>query len=493
MLLPYFRDTDTTSLNLTSRFNTKVNLSDTLNMLAPYLRKADTTSMLLPYFRDTDTTSLNLTSRFNTKVNLSDTLNMLAPYLRKADTTSMLLPYFRDTDTTSLNLTSRFNTKVNLSDTLNMLAPYLRKADTTSMLLPYFRDADTSLLNLTSRFAAKQNTLNGTGFIKASGTNITYDNSSYLRTGLADSTYLPLTGGTLTGALNVSAAGVPLTVNSTNSNTYKFNLSSSGVVNSYFGSNNVRLFSIADKNVNELFFIDTLGKVSVNATGVPININSINNNFYKLSFSNINSGAITSYLGSDASKSLSIANNLANEVAYITYLGDAAFNGNITEGGNNVLTSADTTTMLAPYIESGDTATMLNPYWRSGKFSGTLPIANGGTNSSSASNARSNLNVDYVFLPITNGTLIQVNTNRVFIVNTGGSLTTQIDLTTDLTAGRTFMVKNLASGTIVSTASNVIPLNGASAGTAILGAGNATPQWCTLVCDGTNWHIIQIN
>jgi len=55
-------------------------------------------------------------------------------------------------------------------------------------------------------FNGKQNTLNGTGFVKASGTNITYDNSSYLRTGLADSTYLKLTGGTLTGALTGTTA-----------------------------------------------------------------------------------------------------------------------------------------------------------------------------------------------------------------------------------------------------------------------------------------------
>jgi hypothetical protein len=75
-------------------------------------------------------------------------------------------------------------------------------SDTTSMLLPYFKKSDTTSLNLVSRFAAKQNLLNGTGFVKASGTNITYDNSSYLRTGLADSTYLKLTGGTLTGALS---------------------------------------------------------------------------------------------------------------------------------------------------------------------------------------------------------------------------------------------------------------------------------------------------
>ena len=41
-------------------------------------------------------------------------------------------------------------------------------------------------------FNSKQNALNGTGFVKALGTSISYDNTSYL----------PLTGGTLTGALS---------------------------------------------------------------------------------------------------------------------------------------------------------------------------------------------------------------------------------------------------------------------------------------------------
>ena len=49
-------------------------------------------------------------------------------------------------------------------------------------------------------------TLNGTGFVKASGTTITYDNSTYLTTFSASSTYLPLSGGTLTGGLNGTSA-----------------------------------------------------------------------------------------------------------------------------------------------------------------------------------------------------------------------------------------------------------------------------------------------
>jgi hypothetical protein len=221
--------TITTTGTLAADTNLLVTRFDTSAMLLPYLRKADTTNMLLPYFRDADTSQLNLTSRFATKLNISDTTLMLSKYLRRADTsllnfTSRFATKLNISDTSSMltNYKNALNTKLNISDTTLMLSKYLRKldtitlsnrinlkvnlSDTASMLLPYFRDADTTLLNLTSRFAAKQNTLNGTGFVKASGTNITYDNSSYLRTGLADSTYLKLTGGTLTGNLSVNGS-----------------------------------------------------------------------------------------------------------------------------------------------------------------------------------------------------------------------------------------------------------------------------------------------
>ena len=45
------------------------------------------------------------------------------------------------------------------------------------------------------------------------------------------------------------------------------------------------------------------------------------------------------------------------------------------------LNISDTASMLTPYIERGDTASMLTPYWRSGRFSGVLPLLNGGTGS----------------------------------------------------------------------------------------------------------------
>ncbi len=53
-------------------------------------------------------------------------------------------------------------------------------------------------------FNAKQAALSGTGFVKSTGGTISYDTNTYLTTSSAASTYLPLTGGTLTGALQVN-------------------------------------------------------------------------------------------------------------------------------------------------------------------------------------------------------------------------------------------------------------------------------------------------
>ena len=60
---------------------------------------------------------------------------------------------------------------------------------------------------ITTSIGTKQPQLNGTGFVKISGTTISYDNSTYLTTASASSTYLPLAGGTLTGSLNGTSAG----------------------------------------------------------------------------------------------------------------------------------------------------------------------------------------------------------------------------------------------------------------------------------------------
>lgn len=71
----------------------------------------------------------------------------------------------------------------------------LGNVDNTSDANKPVSSATQTALNL------KQNQLNGTGFIKATGTTISYDNSTYLSTSTASSTYLPINNPTATGTL----------------------------------------------------------------------------------------------------------------------------------------------------------------------------------------------------------------------------------------------------------------------------------------------------
>ena len=80
MLVPYLLDADTTNMlvpyllkaDTTNMLVPYLRDADTTNMLVPYLRDADTTNMLNSYFKKSDTTSLNLTNRFNEKLNVTD-------------------------------------------------------------------------------------------------------------------------------------------------------------------------------------------------------------------------------------------------------------------------------------------------------------------------------------------------------------------------------------------------------------------------------------
>jgi hypothetical protein len=192
-------------------------------------------------------------------------------------------------------------------------------SDTASMLTPYFRDADTTSLNLTSRFAEKQNTLSGTGFVKASGTTISYDNSSYLRTGLADSTYLKLTGGTLSGDLDISkSSNSILRLSSADPGSYGkliFSSNNGGFLN--YGASIESSGDGVGVDVGSLNFLTGYGTVRTNRMTITPTGN----------LTIVNSATIGGTLG----------------VTGATTLGSTlAVSGDITENGNNVLTSADT-------------------------------------------------------------------------------------------------------------------------------------------------------
>lgn len=57
--------------------------------------------------------------------------------------------------------------------------------------------------------------------------------------------------------------------------------------------------------------------------------------------------------------------------------------------------------------------------------------------------------------------------------------------------GRELLIKNTTAATVTSVSSNVVPLTGGAAGTAILAA--TAGKWALLVSDGTNWIIMASN
>lgn len=73
------------------------------------------------------------------------------------------------------------------------------------------------------------------------------------------------------------------------------------------------------------------------------------------------------------------------------------------------------------------------------------------------------------------------------ICNGAGSITVTLPAAS-LWPGREVMIKTIAAQTVVSASSNVVPLTGGAAGTAILAA--AAGRFATLVSDGTNWIIM---
>lgn len=76
------------------------------------------------------------------------------------------------------------------------------------------------------------------------------------------------------------------------------------------------------------------------------------------------------------------------------------------------------------------------------------------------------------------------------IFNGAGSLTLTL-LAASSYSGRWLLVKTIAAQTVVSASSNVVPLAGGAAGTAILAA--TAGKWAWLQSDGTNWVIMASN
>jgi hypothetical protein len=131
------------TVSLSNRINLKVNISDTA-------------AMLLPYFKDSDTSLLNLISRFGLKLNISDTAAMLLPYATKeyADTTGRFYARqeFRSVSSSTLTWTQTDTLVVNDTTSLQVYR-------NGQILLPnqYTVPTSTSVIIATSSFKIGDN------------------------------------------------------------------------------------------------------------------------------------------------------------------------------------------------------------------------------------------------------------------------------------------------------------------------------------------------
>jgi len=93
--------------------------------------------------------------------------------------------------------------------------------------------------------------------------------------------------------------------------------------------------------------------------------------------------------------------------------------------------------------------------------------------------------------PVTKTTSFTLGSNENEVICNGTATITVTLPAASSWVGRNVRVKTVAAYTVISASSNVVPLAGGAAGTAILAA--TAGKWAEMVSDGTNWVIMAGN
>jgi trimeric autotransporter adhesin len=477
MLTPYFRDADTTSLNLTSRFAAKLNISDTASMLTNYLRTGTAASTYLPLTGGTLSGSLDINTNNGSNSFQDSTLKVTynQSSLGVNQNVTGIYSSVNTTGYTSTGILSEASTiyttaigvkgKATQSDINGPGVAYgivgeiaaSGSGSNGSTYAGYFNNTSTVGGNNYGLFV---NTASGGDYgIYQTGSGINY---------LGSNTSI---GGTLgvTGATTLSA---PLTVNS------------SAVFNEGSADSDFRVES--DGNANMVFVdasTDNVG-IGTNAPDKTLHVNG------EVKIATV-TATPTSLLGKDGSNvvgelglgtGMSIGSGIlsvqaagASATGLVTSFGSQTFGGNKTFNGTVTLKSATGTADTV--IGRNSTGQIVNLTLGSG-----LSLS-GGTLSAS-DNANSSL-----FISRTGTTVEFVEDLTIYSViylklNNNSTITVTLP-TASLTTNKSITIKNIGSGAVNSNASNVEPLNSSSLSSVILTSGGG--KFTTLVSDGTNW------
>lgn len=82
-----------------------------------------------------------------------------------------------------------------------------------------------------------------------------------------------------------------------------------------------------------------------------------------------------------------------------------------------------------------------------------------------------------------------MNSDKWVILNNASAVTVTLPAA-NANLGRELYLKSIGAGVVSSASSNVVPINSATAGTALL---SAAGKWAHLVSDGTNWVTFSSN
>lgn len=184
---------------------------------------------------------------------------------------------------------------------------------------------------------------------------------------------------------------------------------------------------------------------------------------------NLGAGTVRRVVGTGYASGLSL-------VGDITTTGTISLQGEVIVNSGDLVGTIDINTQTTGNLPI-DTRTSGNLSLTT-RVTGVLPIANGGTGLS----ARPSV--------VTKTADFTLADTEGWVINDKSGSTCTVTLpAASAWAGRAVTFKNLQLQTLVSASSNVVPLIGGAAGTAILPA--TVGAWATLVSDGTNWVVMQ--